>query len=555
MSYVLTLDFETRDPSISNGRGAGWPFKDFEVIGAAYQVNEGEPVWTTNMQEIKEVVSNGSTIIAHNAQYDCGCLSRLGISFDHMVVVDTIILAKLFDNRLRSYSLDDLSLDFLGESKDYAVLEEAAAELGISKPMSKIYELFTARPDVVAQYAKQDVRLAYKLSQWFKKELYQEGLDLIPFYSDLIKALVKWRGKGVHIDLSQVEKSSSALHTLETEAKEEFEKYCRDVAISSTKQLSEAFQNLGLVVGTSKSGGPSVDAAWRKTQNHPAIDALSRAKLYEKLRRDFVDALVERSEDGKIYPNLNILGAVETGRFTSTSPNIQQIPKRDPISTSLIRSLIRGPKDYYTYSLDFSSQEPRLQVHYAYLAQCEGADILRQSFIDNPKHDLHQQVADMAGIDRKTAKTINLGISYGMGIGKLAVTLKLSEEKARELVGRYRKMAPYLHMLNKKVQESGTAKGYIKTLLGRRLKMDNNKPYTALNKLIQGSAADQTTMAMVEAYRQGIDIMFSVHDELVMTAKTDEDALRLKHIMENVGNLTVPSVIDIVKGDSWKGED
>lgn len=553
MSYVLTFDFETRDPSIALGRGAGWPYKDFDILGAAYKINNHPSVWTEDMNELKEKINGARTIIAHNAQYDLGCLSRLGILFDDKLCVDTSILAKLFDNTLMSYSLDSLAKDFLGQNKDYAALEIAAEELGLRKYMGHMDSLYKARPDLVAQYARQDVDLTYALSQWFKAELYKEALELVPFYSDLLKALVLWRSQGVFIDLVQAEKSSAALHALEEEARTKFKTYCGDINIESTKQVSEAVKLLGLTPGVSKKGGESVDAAWRSLQNHPAIDALSDAKKYQKLRREFVEGLVGRAEDGKIYPEINILGAVETGRFSSSNPNIQQIPKRDGLATSLIRSLIIGDVGEKIYSLDFSSQEPRLQVHYAYLAGSPGADLLRQAFLANVQHDLHQQVADLAGIDRKTAKTINLGISYGMGISKLAATLKLGEKEAAVLLKQYKKMTPYLADLSKKVQASGMEKGYIRTLLGRRLAMDYEKPYKALNKLIQGSAADQTCMALVQAYREKLPILFSVHDEIVLRSRTKEDALKVKSIMEGIAKLEVPSYTDIAEGDSWGG--
>lgn len=553
MGYVLTLDFETRDPSIAMGRGAGWPFKDFTILGASVKIDSAPARWTDNMQELKEIVHGSRTIIAHNAQYDLGCLNRLGVLFNDKVCIDTIILAKLYDNTLRSYSLDILAKDFLGEGKDYTSLETAAAELGITKYFAHMDILYRERPELVAKYANQDVELTYKLANWFKKELYEEGLALLPMYSDLLKALTYWRAEGVRIDLAQAERSSAALTALEQAARETFIGYCGDINIESTKQLSEAVIKLGLTPGTSAKGGPSVDSAWRASQDHPAITALSAAKKYQKLRREFVDGLVERSEDGKIYPEINILGAVETGRYSSSNPNIQQIPKRDELATELIRGLFIGEPGERVYSLDFSAQEPRMQVHYAYLAGCRGADLLRQSFLEDPAHDLHQQVADLAGIDRKTAKTINLGISYGMGISKLAATLKLTEKEARKLLGQYKELTPYLAQLSKAVQDSGMSKGYVKTLLGRRLAMDMEKPYKALNKLIQGSSADQTTLAMVQAYREGIPVKFAVHDELVMMSADPYHATRLKEIMETVAPLTVPSLTEVTSGLSWGG--
>lgn len=549
--YAVTLDFETRDPNIALKKGAGWVFKDFDILGAAYKIDDSEPRFTSNMDEVRNVVASSKTIICHNAQYDVGCLHRLGISYSDKTIVDTVILAKLYDNTLFQYGLDSLSSDFLGKNKSYDLLLEAFPGQTIKKLMSNMDLLFSERPDLVEQYAKQDVELTYKLAQWYKRSLYDDGLKLVPMYSDLIKAFVLWRSKGVRIDLAKAERSSAALHALEIEARERFKSYCGDINIESTKQLSEAFRNLGLVPGTSDKGGDSVDSKWRSLQRHPAIDALDDAKKYQKLRRDFVEGSLSRAEDGRIYPEMNILGASETGRFSSSNPNIQQLPKRDPISSELVRSIFIPEDGCRWSSLDFSSQEPRLQVAYAYLSECRGSDKLLDAFLLNAKHDLHQQVADLAGIDRKTAKTINLGISYGMGVAKLATSLKLDEESAKRLMKQYNKLTPYLSQLNKKVRESAEKKGYVKTLAGRRLQVDMSAPYKALNKLIQGSAADQTTLCLVQAYREGLPVMFSVHDSIELSISSNSQAERMKSIMEQSYGLPVPFHTDILFGNNW----
>lgn len=551
MNYVLTCDYETHDPAIAEKRGAGWPFAEFKVLGMAYKIDGGEAGFTSSVDEMRTLIQGARSLIMHNAQYDVGCMHRLGLPYEDKLIVDTVILAKLYDNTLMSYGLDSLASSFLGSRKDYAALEEAAKQLGIRKYMSQMLTMFENFPELVIRYAKQDVELTYQLSQWFKRELYSEGLALTPFYSDLIKALVLWRSRGVRIDFDQANHSIHSLNALYENELAKFYSYCPDVNIESTKQLAQAFRDLGLTPGVSAKGGDSVDAAWRKTQDHPAVEALELAKKYQKLRREFVEGVLERSQDGRVYPEINIMGAAETGRFSGSAPNIQQIPKRDDVALALVASIFTPDEGENWYSLDFSSQEPRLQVHYAYLAGCRGASELRDAFLNNAQHDLHQQVADLASIDRKTAKTINLGISYGMGADKLAKALKLERKEAIVLIKRYKKLVPYLSDLNKVVQDSGTRKGYIKTLLGRRLRMDYDKPYKALNKLVQGSAADQTAMALVQAYREGIPILFSVHDSVELSSPDPKHAIRMKEIMETVARLDVPCYTEIMTGKSW----
>ena len=169
---------------------------------------------------------------------------------------------------------------------------------------------------------------------------------------------------------------------------------------------------------------------------------------------------------------------------------------------------------------------------------------------ENPKFDLHAVVAKMAGIERDHAKTINLGVSYGMGKPKLAASLKTTIPRAVNLLNRFHEAVPYLLSLDNICKKSMKIKGHIKTIGGRRLRNESKFEYKALNKLIQGSAADQTYACMVAAYRAGITILFPIHDELTLSG-TLEEAQILQNIMQNTVKLEVPSVSEILGGESW----
>lgn len=245
-----------------------------------------------------------------------------------------------------------------------------------------------------------------------------------------------------------------------------------------------------------------------------------------------------------------------------SSPNMQQLPSHDGLVGPLIRSCYIPEEGEKYYHMDFSAQEPRLQVHYASLINAEGSTLLVQEYKNNPKLDLHQLIANIAEIERKQAKTINLGISYGMGIGKLSVSLGLNEAQATELRNQYNSKLPYLkHLANycKKVIES---RGYIKTLNGRQLKNEyGTNPvtgerysfgYKAINKLIQGSATDQLINCMIALRKAGIPILSTEHDAISFSLPSKELALKAKHIMETCGGeFNVPMVVDMGCGDNW----
>jgi DNA polymerase I-like protein with 3'-5' exonuclease and polymerase domains len=188
-------------------------------------------------------------------------------------------------------------------------------------------------------------------------------------------------------------------------------------------------------------------------------------------------------------------------------------------------------------------------------------------------------VADMAGIGRKEAKTVNLGIMYGMGQGKLANTLDISKEEAKELLEVYHSKVPFVKQLADRVATRANQQGQVRTLLGRKCRFDLWEPasfgykkplpyedavkeygpaplrraftYKALNKLIQGSAADQTKKAMAECYSEGLIPLLTVHDELCFSVSSEDQASRIKEIMENCVELRVPSKVDQELGKNW----
>ncbi|MBA4259177.1 MAG: hypothetical protein C0446_08430 [Chitinophaga sp.] len=541
---ILTLDFETKDTGIKTKKGAGWVYADFKILGAGYKVGNSPTIFTTNMSELITEINKADTIIAHNAQYELGCLFFLNAFPKEKLIIDTQILAKLYDNTYRSYSLDALANSFFGEKKETAALDSVAQDFGIRNPMANIDLIFEAAPHIVEQYCKTDVDLTYKLYNYFIADIYPDALKLLPMFSSLLKGMTIWRAKGVRIDHLSIEKHILAMQVLEAEALEKFNTFCPNVNINSPKQLTEAFKSLGLEMDG------SVDAKWRKTQSHPAVKSLEEAKKYNKLI-SFIKGIEERIENGRLYPEINILGATETGRTTSSNPNIQQIPKRHELASTYIRSLFLPEENEQWASLDFSSQEPRIQVHYGAAIKDRSAIILAEGYKKDPKFDMHAAVAKMAGISRNEAKTLNLGLSYGMGEEKLAASLGVSKSEARLIKKKYNSMVPYLKVLSKAVEDSAREKGYIKTILGRRLAFDSEAPYKSLNKLIQGSAADQTMLCLAKAYEANLPVMFSIHDSIEMSVPDILTAERMRDIMISSLNMFVPSNTEVILGNTW----
>lgn len=606
---ILTIDFETHDPYITRGLGAGWVYKvnieesDFEVLGAALRTHEGKIYYETNLQAIKEQVERHDILIMHNASYDLGCLHAINCDIIDKPVFDTEVMSRLFNSSLQSHSLDIISKKYLKYGKTDKVLADAVwdnelypwlkKEINDKERSLKKGETYQrVRPDdaklikfakanmkliqqvdlnAMATYATGDVTPTFELFNYFRNN--KLDMALAYKYSMLSHITIDYRLRGVRIDLNKAREVHNKLVPIIAEKYANvYEIAGEEFNINSCVDMPRIFDKLKISYPKNPhTGNPSITTPWMEKHNHPLCKAIIEARKALKIDRDFILKIIDMQQYscpgadnyGRVYPELNLLRA-RTGRFSCTSPNIQQIPSRDPVYGPLCRSIFVPEEGQEWFSLDFSNQEGRLQVHYANRVNAEGGASLAWEFNQDPNLDMHQRVADMVGISRKEAKAINLGLSYGMGNSKLAKQLGTSTERAKEIREKYNSLAPFLNQLNQKCQQAILMKGFIKTLGGRHSHIDpptyvdgerRTFEYKALNKLIQGSAADQTIECMIQAYREGLPVLFPVHDEICLSAN-QEQADRMKEIMETCVKLDVPVVVSIGRGGvSWQDGD
>ena len=300
-----------------------------------------------------------------------------------------------------------------------------------------------------------------------------------------------------------------------------------------------------------------------------------------KAHTTFIDTILKHQHKGRIHAEINQLrsdqGGTVTGRFSYNNPNLQQIPARNKELGPAIRSLFI-PGEGCTWGVfDYSQQEPRLVVHYAALQNLYGVDEVLDAYNEGDA-DFHTIVADMAEIPRSQAKTINLGLFYGMGKNKLQAELGVSKDKAEDLFKQYHNKVPFVKKLMDNVMQRAQNRGQIRTLLGRLCRFHLWEPnqfgihkalpheaalaehgpgikraytYKALNRLIQGSAADMTKKAMIELHKEGITPHIQVHDELDISVINQLEAAKIKDIMENAVDLEVPNKVDYESGPNW----
>jgi len=354
-----------------------------------------------------------------------------------------------------------------------------------------------------------------------------------------------------------------------------------DVEIWAAASIAKVFDKLKLPYDQTATGAPSFTKNFLSQHPNEIAQAIAQAREINKAHTTFIDTILEHEHKGRIHADINQIrsddGGTVTGRFSYSNPNLQQIPARSKKIGPLIRSLFLPEENCVWGAFDYSQQEPRIVVHYAALSQLQGVSDIVDAYREGDA-DFHQAVAEMADINRKDAKTINLGLMYGMGKNKLMAELGLLVEQAEKLLKKYHERAPFVKQLIDAVSRRAQERGRIRTIGGRICHFDLWEPasfgihkplphadalsehgpgikraftYKALNKLIQGSAADMTKIAMVKLYREGIIPMIQIHDELDVSVENPKQAQKIIEIMEEAVKLEVPNKVDYEKGQSW----
>jgi DNA polymerase I-like protein with 3'-5' exonuclease and polymerase domains len=492
-----------------------------------------------------------------------------------------MVCAPLINENRFSYSLNALSRDYLQEHKSEKGLREAAETFGVN-PKSEMYKLPAQH---VGQYAEQDASLTLRLWQQFKGLIVKEDVgSVFELETKVLRVIIDMRGKGVCVDLDRAEQVKQKLENQENNILKEIKsKSGVNVEIWAADSVAKVFDSLGLTYKkTEKTQAPSFTKNFLKNHTDPVAQMVVQARELNKARTTFIDTILKHQVRGRIHAELHPLrselGGTVTGRFSYSNPNLQQIPARHGEIGPMIRSLFLPEEDCQWGSFDYSSQEPRIVVHYAKLMNFRGAEDFADQYQKDPRTDFHQMAADIVGVPRKQAKDINLGLFYGMGSNKLAETLGLELEEAKELFAVYHKKVPFVKELADYTVNRASRKGVIRTLLGRKCRFDQWEPskygiwkaqsyqeafnehgaaikraftYKALNKLVQGSAADQTKAAMVALWEEGITPMIQVHDELDVSVESDSQIKRITELMQDCVELEVPSIIDAELGPNW----
>ena len=590
----IAIDLETCDPNMESF-GPGWPRGDGFVVGYAIAVDGWAGYFPVahagggNLDRrlverwVKDVLALPADKIMHNAAYDLGWLTATGFTVNGRII-DTMLAAPLLDENRFSYSLNALGFDYLQEVKSEQGLKQAAADFGVH-PKKELWKLPAM---YVGDYAEQDAALTLKLWQAFKIKLRQDEVESIfNVETEVFPVLFEMTRRGIRFDRDKCEQLISQMRRREREILAELKQICgKNVDIWAAQSVAQAFDAVHIPYSKTENGLPSFTKGFLDSCEHPIAKLIVEARETNKTHSTFLEPYLNFSaKTGRIHPHVNQMrsddGGTVTGRLSMANPNLQQVPARHEVIGPMVRSLFLPEEGQLWASNDFSSQEPRLLVHYANLLGLPGADVMVDAYRGDPNTDFHQMVADMAGIKRKAAKTIGLGLMYGMGKNKLAGQLDLSLDEASELIDTFHRNVPFLkgtvNAVMKRI-EHPAAGGAIRTLLGRKCRFPLWEPmewgvnkalpreqavmeygqrikragtYKGLNRLIQGSAADQTKAAMVALRKAGFAPILQVHDEVALSVGTREEAQEAAKIMAEAVRLEVPSRCDVEVGPSW----
>jgi DNA polymerase I-like protein with 3'-5' exonuclease and polymerase domains len=596
---MISIDCETKDPDLKE-KGPGYHRPGCFIAGVAVGTEAGYRAYYPIAHEsgpnlpkkkvlswLQEQMRLPVPKVGAHLLYDLGFLGEEGIKVEGPLY-DVQNAEPLLNEDRMSYSLESLSSDYLGVGKVDEELDEFLIKnFGRKNPKGNIWR---APYHVVAPYAHGDVNHPLEIFALQKKELEAQGMwDLFILESKLVPMLLRMRRHGVRVDLSRAEKLLAKFKKDKDELLKEIKRTTgHDVGEHAMDlgALKAIFDDAGVAYAmTPKTGKPSITAGFLESCDAPFAKMIVQARKLDKLCGTFLEGcILDAHVNGRIHCQFNQLkgesGGAVSGRFSSSLPNLQFIPVRTA-EGKLIRQMFLADDGTQWWKKDYSQIEFRLVVHDAVELGLPGAQEVADEFKRNPNADFHKAVADLAGIDRGFAKTINFGLIYGEGMPKLCSQLNMTMDEGEAFLSEYHKNVPFVKPLDKNARAVAARTGEMITLLNRRRRFPwvstNRKTgqmfvtkhripgskrgflHKALNARVQGSAADVMKKAMVDAWEAGIcdvlPIQLTVHDELDGSAEPTREAKQalreLHHIMERTIELKVPLKVDGGEGPNW----
>ena len=534
---------------------AGQAMLDPDTVVAAFKPHLADPTVEVSNQNIK---------------YDLLVLRRAGIEIAN-IGSDPMIFSYLLDAGARSHGQDELSKRYLGHE-----MIPISALIGTGKNQKSMTEIDIP---VVAEYAVEDAEIAFQLCAKLEPLLRRDGLwDLYwDLERPLIPVLVDMEQRGIRVDAELLRVHSlSAAERLKVIEQQIYGLAGREFNIDSPIQLREIlFTELKLPVIKKTKTGASTDqeVLEQLALIHPLPSTLMEHRKLSKLKNTYLDALPEmiNPETGRIHTSFSQIGAA-TGRLSSSDPNLQNIPIRTEEGRRVRSAFIPGEPGWKLVSADYSQIELRMLAHFSHdkalqTAFANGVDI--HTSVAAEIYGFH---ANMVNSEmRRVAKAVNFGVIYGQSPYGLSAAIGISQAEAGRFIDDYfAKYAGVAAFIDKLLDECRTT-GYATTIKGRRRAITGIRELsgkrqltlperTAVNTVIQGSAADLIKLAMIQIHRRlktenhPAHMLLQIHDELVFEVP-EAEVLSLQQLvreeMEQALALDVPLKVDVSVGDNW----
>lgn len=530
------------------------------------------------LNELKPILQNPNIgKIGQHIKYDSHIFKKYGIELNNWHM-DTMLASYVINSVATYHNMDDLASYYLGVTT--TTFEDVAGKGAKQLTFDKV------DMDKASDYACEDADITYRLFSVFHEYL-QKDTNANSLLHNLeiptAQILAQMEHDGILIKTEFLGKLSLAFDNQISQLEQKaFVLAGESFNVASPKQLGEIlFDKLGIMGGKkTKTGQYSTSEAVLAKIDHPLVDVVLEHRSLSKLKSTYTDTLAKVADkQGRVHTSYH-QALTSTGRLSSSDPNLQNIPIRTDTGR-LIREAFVAPKGRVILAADYSQIELRLMAHFS------GDERLIDAFKNNL--DIHTATAseimakDLAEVtpnERRSAKAVNFGLLYGMGVFGLAKQLGVENGVAKDYIKRYFARYPAIHDYMENTKNCAKSTGYVTTILGRKLYAPNINSSNAMirqgaerasiNAPLQGSAAEIIKLAMIAVDKvlpkDHAKLLLQVHDELVFEVdsdKADEMGEIIKTAMQNVLTdtakelgwdvaFTVPLVVEVGVGNNWE---
>lgn len=530
------------------------------------------------LNELKPILENQSIgKIGQHIKYDSHVLKKYGIELNNWHM-DTMLASYVINGVATRHNMDDLARHYLGVNT--TTFEDVAGKGAKQLSFDKV------DMDKASDYACEDADITYRLFSVFDEYLQKDtnaNSLLHKLEIPTAQILAQMEHDGILIKTEFLGKLSLAFDNQISQLEQKaFELAGESFNVASPKQLGEIlFDKLGISGGKkTKTGQYSTSEATLAKIDHPLVDVVLEHRSLSKLKSTYTDALAKVADkQGRVHTSYH-QALTSTGRLSSSDPNLQNIPIRTDTGR-LIREAFIAPTGRVIMAADYSQIELRLMAHFS------GDESLINAFKNNL--DIHtataaeimgKELSDVTPNERRSAKAVNFGLLYGMGVFGLAKQLGVENGVAKDYIKRYFARYPAIHDYMENTKSYAKSTGYVTTILGRKLyapDIDSSNAMirqgaerASINAPLQGSAAEIIKLAMIAVDKilpkDHAKLLLQVHDELVFEVdsdKADEIGELIKTAMQNVltdtakslgwdVDFAVPLVVEIGVGENWE---